>query len=48
MRSETCQVPSCAIRLTNDDQADPFTGAQVERLGRTEDAVLVERFKGSH
>jgi hypothetical protein len=34
--------------VTNDDQADAFTRSEVERLGGTEDAVLIERFKGSH
>ncbi len=48
MRSEPHEVPARTVRLTNHDGSDPFAGAQVERLGRSEDAVLVERFEGSH
>lgn len=47
-RGEPCQVPAGPVRLANDDHANSFTRSQVERLGRAEDAVLVEGFNRSH
>ena len=47
-RSEACEVPAQRVGLSNDDEADALARAKVQRLGRTEKAILVQRFDGTH
>jgi hypothetical protein len=46
--SEACEVPARRVGLSNDDEADAFARTKVQRLGRSEKAILVQRFDGSH
>ena len=45
---ETREVPARKIRLSNHDHANTFTGPKIQRLGGSEEAILVPRFDGTH
>ena len=46
--SKAREVPTRRVSLSNDDKADAFTRTKVQRLGRSEKAILVQCFDGTH
>ena len=45
---ETREVPARRIRLSNHDHTNTFAGPEIQRLGGSEEAILVQRFDGTH
>lgn len=45
---ETREVPARRIRLSNHDDSNTFAWPEIQRLGRSEEAILVQRFDGTH
>ena len=46
--SEAREVPAGRVSLSHDDEPDAFARTKVQRLGRSEKAILVQRFDGTH
>ena len=45
---EPCEVPARWIRLSNHDDPNALTWPEIQRLGRAEEAIFVQRFDGTH
>ena len=45
---EAREVPAQRVGLSNDDEAYAFARTKVQRFGRSEKAILVQRFDGAH
>src|SRR5471030_1204672 len=47
-RGETCEIPARRIGLSNHDDPNTLTWPEIQRLGRSEEAILIQRFDGTH
>ena len=45
---KTREVPARRIRLSNHDDPNTLTWPEIQRLGRSEETILVQRFDGTH
>lgn len=47
-RGEACEVPARRIGLANHDHPDTLAWPEIQWLGKSEEAILVRRFDGTH